>query len=859
MDLVSQNLLMTSGGKKDPTYMDDVFSTYLYKGNNAANTVNTGINYSEEGGLLWIKARDSARQHLLFDTVRGANKKISSNEDWTEYDGTGAYNQTFTTTGFTVNNSYTDLNDINVNYTSWNFRKQKGFFDIVTWSGNDATTRTLNHGLGSIPGCFMVKRLTGGSGDWVVYHRYLNNGVTPEQFRVSLNNTWTEANQGASLFGNTAPTSTQFTVGDWYNHSGSDYLCYLFAGGESTADDARSVELDGSGDWFTTSTSSDYAFGTGDFTIECWVNLTGSPSNQPHIADNRTDGSYSNQFTLYIDTDYKYKLYKNGNVLETIKAGVNTWNHIALVRSSGVTRLYLNGNSQGTYNDTNNYSTTSLVFGANAVNQNHNTNGRISNLRIVKGTAVYTSPFKPSTEPLKNITNTKLLCFNNSSTTGTTVGTITASGNPTAITDSPFDDPEGFQFGEEGDQNIIKCGSHSHSTTTNVRIYTGWEPQWVMTKNVSASSNWAMLDCIRGMPVGTDGPSLAADSNAAENGVIGTSDFVLPHGDGFTLKYGGTAINPGNGNKIIYIAIRRPDGYVGKPPEAGTNVFAMSVGSGSNPRYTSGFPVDMALEKQPAGNDNWKLSGRLTQGTYTYPDENFAQGSHYQWTYDWMTGWSEYTGISASYQSWMWKRNAGFDVLAYEGNGTAGHQIPHSLNKPPEMMWVKNRTDNSTNWMVMHSDATTSAGSGAKNYMYLNTNGTPQDSIHAWNDTDPTSTCITLGGSGEVNLNSKNYIALLFASVEGISKVGSYSGPGGVVTITTGFQPRFIMVKKTSGAGGWHVFDTVRGMGSGNDPLLYLNTSGAQITVDYVTPNSTGWSTTSGNLSQGDYIYYAHA
>ena len=47
MDLVSQNLLLTSGGKKDPTYVDDVFSTYLYKGNNAANTVNTGIYYSE--------------------------------------------------------------------------------------------------------------------------------------------------------------------------------------------------------------------------------------------------------------------------------------------------------------------------------------------------------------------------------------------------------------------------------------------------------------------------------------------------------------------------------------------------------------------------------------------------------------------------------------------------------------------------------------------------------------------------------------------------------------------------------------------------------------------------------------------
>ena len=126
----------------------------------------------------------------------------------------------------------------------------------------------------------------------------------------------------------------------------------------------------------------------------------------------------------------------------------------------------------------------------------------------------------------------------------------------------------------------------------------------------------------------------------------------------------------------------------------------------------------------------------------------------------------------------------------------------------------------------------------------------------------PTSNNFFVGRSAgwdDTNRSSYLYLSMLFASVDGISKVGSYSGPGGVVTITTGFQPRFIMVKKRNGAGGWHVFDTVRGMGSGNDPLLYLNNNGAQITVDYVTPSSTGWSTTSGNLSQGDYIYYAHA
>ena len=219
----------------------------------------------------------------------------------------------------------------------------------------------------------------------------------------------------------------------YVNANGGSYVAYIFAGGESTAATARSVQLDGSGDYFTTSTSSDYTFGTGDFTVEHWVNLTGSASGQPTIIDARTTGSYTTQWVTYFDTDYTYNFYAvGGNRLKSSRLAINTWNHIAVVRSSGVTTLYVNGISQGTYADTNNYSMTSIVFGANAVNFGHNTDGRISNLRIVKGTAVYTSSFKPPTQPLTNITNTKLLCFNNSSTTGTTVGTITASGNPTA-------------------------------------------------------------------------------------------------------------------------------------------------------------------------------------------------------------------------------------------------------------------------------------------------------------------------------------------------------------------------------------------------------------------------------------------
>ena len=77
MDLVSQNLLLTSGGGKKSTYVDDVFSTYLWWGNETARTIPTGVD-NTEGALAWVKSRNDTHQHHLVDTERGSNKVIYS-------------------------------------------------------------------------------------------------------------------------------------------------------------------------------------------------------------------------------------------------------------------------------------------------------------------------------------------------------------------------------------------------------------------------------------------------------------------------------------------------------------------------------------------------------------------------------------------------------------------------------------------------------------------------------------------------------------------------------------------------------------------------------------------------------------
>tara|TARA_B100000287_G_scaffold387353_1_gene395865 strand:- start:309 stop:2927 length:2619 start_codon:yes stop_codon:yes gene_type:complete len=872
MDNVTRLLMQgAAGAGGDSIYVDDVFSTYVYKGTGSAHAINNGVDLSGEGGMVWAKNRGTGNDHNMVDTVRGRTKYIVPNMNAGEQTEAGNGStvgrvDSFSNNGFNLGATVYDAgwNKNGDNYTTWTFRKQKGFFDVVTYTGT-GSNQTVSHNLESVPGCIMVKRIDGGSEDWVVYHRGISDiwGNNPGYYYVYLNTT-NGASQAQGRFNNVAATSTEFTVGtdNGTNGNGFSYIAYIFAGGESTADDARSVQLDGSGDWFTTSTSSDYTFGTGDFTVECWYNLTGSPSGQPHIVDNRTDSSYSNQFVFYIDTDYKCKLYKNGNVLETSKIARNTWNHIALVRSSGVTRLYLNGTSQGTYNDTNNYSTTSLVIGANAVNFGHNNNGRISNLRVVKGTAVYTSAFRPSTEPLKNITNTKLLCFNNSSTTGTTVGTITASGNPAAITDSPFDDPAGFQFGEGGDQNIIKCGSYKAiGGTWDLNL--GWEPQWILIKN-NGNQNWTLVDAIRGMAwddvsqsTGYD-QQLHPNTNSAEN----NRNICDAIPNGIRISSVEDIVN-GNTQDYYYIAIRRPDGYVGKPVEAGTDAFAMDAGnSNSNiPCFDSGFPVDFSLAKNITASNDWYLGARLTGSRHLSPASPSPDSNM-----NWMK-WDSNVGVdvsyNSSYQSWMWKRHAGFDVVTYKGTGTT-HQIAHSLNKTVEMFWLKSR-DSSANWMVWHKGL--NGGTNPEQYFIRLNLTNPESQGSSFGDTAPTSTHFTVGASSNaINTNGDDCIAMLFASVDGISKVGSYTGNGSTSgpTITTGFSPRFILIKWINGYDNWFVFDTLRGISSGNDYWLYLNSNNAQSNhMDWLSVSSTGFTLTKNdngvNGSSGNYLYYAHA
>jgi len=248
-----------------PVYVEDVFSAYLYTGNNAGypgQTITNGINLASNGGMVWVKSRTSTSSHELYSSAQGLPLYLRSDSSGQGYNG-GL--NTFTTTGFQVDNN-SNINSGSQNYDSWTFRKQPKFFDAVAYTGNGVDARAISHSLGATPGCIIIKK-TSGVGNWAVWHRSLNSGTGNGS--LFLNTTDPYDNNGSFYFGNRgtgtyiAPTSTQFTVSysSDVNANGETYVAYLFA------HDAGGFGL----------TGSDNVISCGSFTGATTVNLGYEP------------------------------------------------------------------------------------------------------------------------------------------------------------------------------------------------------------------------------------------------------------------------------------------------------------------------------------------------------------------------------------------------------------------------------------------------------------------------------------------------------------------------------------------------------------------------------------------------------
>ena len=413
-------------------------------------------------------------------------------------------------------------------------------------------------------------------------------------------------------------------------------------------------------------------------------------------------------------------------------------------------------------------------------------------------------------------------------------------------------------FGDAGSENIIKCGSYiepNNGSFTDVNL--GFEPQFIIAKcSSSGGSNWVISDSMRGMPVGDGAAILNPNTSAAETAGFANAYF-RPTATGFSA---GNTFVGGGGETVIYVAIRRPM----KTPESGTEVLAIDTStSGNNPTFDASFPPDFAYITDVSGAVNRLAHTRLLQGTTLKINATGAEETYAQAKFDYMEGYCDSLGVTGWY-GWMFKRGTGFmDVVAYNGTSTIRQQS-HNLGVTPEFLIVRGRNF-ASHWYTYHTGQTGGVDA-LHSYMRLNLTEASQDG-QTWKNYDFNASTFSLDADNSVNGSTYTYVAYLFATLAGVSKVGSYTGTGADLNVDCGFSAgaRFILIKRTDSTGDWFLWDSLRGITAGNDPYLLLNTTAAEVTnTDYIDPLSSGFTVTSNasstvNVSSGSYIFLAIA
>jgi hypothetical protein len=421
-------------------------------------------------------------------------------------------------------------------------------------------------------------------------------------------------------------------------------------------------------------------------------------------------------------------------------------------------------------------------------------------------------------------------------------------------------------FGLTSTDNVISCGSFTTDGSGYGTANLGWEPQWFMVKNTSGTGDWFILDSMRGFSIGqevsTNSKFLKANVADAETASYGAG---LTSTTSTGLLFGGSS-----SSTYIYIAIRRGPMKV---PSTGSSVFSpvayTANGAGARSITGSNFPVDLIINGgRSTGNSKVtvdRLRGlRQIQTTTTNAEASSVNSID---GLDQMDGVTVGTNLNRlngeTFVNWYFRRAPSFfDEVCYTGAGTSATTFSHNLQKQPELIIVKSRST-AQNWSV-------AAQTTASNYIWgldLNTTAASQSPFDYGANMSATTFDAYIGTAAETVNSGTTYVAYLFATCAGVSKVGSYTGTATTKQIDCGFTggARFVLIKRTDSTGDWYVWDSARGIVSGNDPYLLLNSTAAEVTnTDYIDTYSAGFEISSTapaaiNASGGTFIFLAIA
>lgn len=288
-------------------------------------------------------------------------------------------------------------------------------------------------------------------------------------------------------------------------------------------------------------------------------------------------------------------------------------------------------------------------------------------------------------------------------------------------------------------------------------------------------------------------------------------------------------------------------------------------GTGSSNGVVTGLNPDLIWTKRRDTTSNHILTDKV-RGVNSQLSSNLAAAqtalttAHTAFNANGFTVGTD-TAVNAtgdSYVDWSFKEAANFfDIVSYAGTGSS-KTVAHNLGVPPGLMLVKNLNVAGQPWVVYHRSP------GSTQYLILNSPGSSASLEIIWGNTDPTSSVFTVGTDNAVNGNGNSYIAYLFAhDPSGVIQCGQYTGNGSATgpVVNLGWDPQYLLIKRSTGTGAWYIFDAARGLGAA-DPYMDANTTSVEVTgSNVVDVTGSGFqlkSTNTGfNASGSTYIYMA--
>ena len=730
------------------------------------------------------------------------------------------------------------------------------------------------------------------------------------------------------------------------------------------------IFFDGTDDYLTTNTSTDFQFGSSDFTVEAWVKYkSGNGADTPIVLDD-TSTTYA-PLIGYLNANLGYPhLYLSStgsswDIASGVAFGpvvnVDQWTHLAISRQGTNISLYRDGVGVGIITDV---GSKSIYQNSNQVSlgfaqSNKYFDGHIQDLRVYKGVAKYKGGFdvpKPYTpvgieswRAVPDTTANNFCTWNPLSASAGNSDVSFADGNLklTSTVDSwpmrsaTFGISSGKWYFESYAIDTTRFGvgwgsDNNLNTTTfatsNANSYLFW------SDNPASKYELGTKTALNGSPAFTIGDitGIAIDFDAGKiwYSINGT----------WTNDNSGNVGNPSNGSNPQSTFTANIEMY----PNAMLNLASYSTNFGQNPTFsgntTAGTFTDsngkgLFKYQPPSGflalcednlptpaiadpGDHFKTvlwtgdgnSGRSITGLGFKPDlvwlkdrsvnrwhsvfdsirgagyrlftndtggDNFSSTSLTSFDDDGFSLGSLLTnnGSGETYVAWCWKaggaavsntdgsitsqvsanQDAGFSIVSYTGNGTVGATVGHGLGKKPKFFITKNRDTAGLGWPTFSEELL-----GSNGYMYLNLTNA---AATAGGISGPTSSVITLSGYNDNNKSGDRFIAYCWAEIEGFSKFGSYVGNGNAdgPFVYCGFKPAWVMIKSSTLATNWYIFDNSRKSTNPITAVLFSNTSDIETDnahdVDFLSNGfkvrqASGYG---GNNSGATYIFVAFA